>query len=159
MATFSLEVYSTRRDPIHTARSSACRALEKCRGSTVVMLLMYRRKSVGKMTPPSGTPRIFTLVLDHPGLFLLICRVGSIRSICTFFQKRRSQVSAAGDLHARLYQKPLPGQIKRKDLFIFLKGILYLLGNEGQLIFCAPDIQSVLVTVVSVLPEMISIFS
>ena len=40
-------VYS---DALQTARSSACRVLETCRGSTVVMLLMYRRKSVGEMS-------------------------------------------------------------------------------------------------------------
>ena len=62
-------VYS---DALQTARSSACRVLETCRGSTVVMLLMYRRKSVGEMTPPCGTPsRIFTLLLRWPSSFTL----------------------------------------------------------------------------------------
>ena len=62
-------VYS---DALQTERSSACRVLETCRGSTVVMLLMYRRKSVGEMTPPCGTPsRIFTLLLRWPSSFTL----------------------------------------------------------------------------------------
>ena len=30
------------------------------------MLLMYRRKSVGEMTPPCGTPLIITLSLMYP---------------------------------------------------------------------------------------------
>ena len=149
-------------DALHTARSSACRVLETCRGSTVVMLLMYRRKSVGEMTPPCGTPScIFTLLLKWPSSLLWpICRVGNIGSNCTFFQKRCSQVSSAGDLLARLCQKFLLGQKKPDNLFLFLEGILYLLGNEGQLVFSASvsDIPSVLVTVFSVLPRKISIF-
>ena len=103
-------VYS---DALHTARSSACRVT--CRGSTVVMLLMCRRKSVGEMTPPCGSPRISRFCSNgHPVLLWLICRVGSIGSICTFFQKHRSQVSSAGDLHARLCQKLLLGQRKQR---------------------------------------------
>ena len=64
-------------DALHTVRSSACRVLEKCLGSTVVMLLMFRRKSVGEMTPPFGTPHIFTLLLKWPSSFTLadlLCR-------------------------------------------------------------------------------------
>ena len=70
-------VYS---DALHTARSSACRVLETCRGSTVMMLLMNRRKSVGEMTPPCGTlSRISRFCSSiHPVLLLLICRGRSI---------------------------------------------------------------------------------
>ena len=53
----------------------------------------------------------------HPVLFWLICRVGSIGSICTFFQNHRSRVSSAGDLHARLCQKLLLGQRKQTSFF------------------------------------------
>ena len=37
----------------------------------VLMLLMYRRKTVGEMTPLCGTPRIFTLLLKWPSSFTL----------------------------------------------------------------------------------------
>ena len=36
-----------------------------------MMLLMYRRKSVGEMTSPCGTPRIFTRLLKCPSSFTL----------------------------------------------------------------------------------------
>ena len=122
----------------HTARSSARRMLETCRGSTVLMLLVYSRKSVGEISTPCGTPRIFTLLLKCPSSFTLAnlsCK--KHRSVSTFFQKRRSQVSSAGDLLARCFQKRLSGRRNRNNLFLFLKGILCLLDNEGQLIFRA----------------------
>ena len=125
--------------PLHTARSSACRVLEICRESTVVILLMYRKRVSVKWLLPVGLLLALSRFCSngHPVLFWLICPVGSIGSICTFFQKRRSLVCSAGDLHARLYQKLLLGQRKQKQPFLFLKDILYHLGNEGQLIFCA----------------------
>ena len=57
----------------------------------------------------------------HPVLLWPICRVGSIGSICTFFQKRRSQVSSAGDLLARLCQKLLLGQRKQRKPYFSWK--------------------------------------
>ena len=52
---------------LHTAKSSACRVFDTCLGRMVVMLLIYRRKSVGEMTPPCGTPSlILTHSLMHP---------------------------------------------------------------------------------------------
>ena len=56
----------------------------------------------------------------HPVLLWPICPVGSIGSICTFFQKCRSQVSSAGDLLARLCRKLLLGQRKQRQPFSFL---------------------------------------
>ena len=123
-----------------------------------MMLLIYRRKSVGEITPPCGTPGIFTLLLKCPSSFTiadLSCKKYRIHLYS--LPERHTQVSSAGDLRARFCQKLLPGRRKQKQhFFLFLKGILYLLGNAGQLIFSAADIQSVLVTVISVLPEMIS---
>ena len=58
-------------DALNTAISSACMVLETCQGSTVVMLLMYGRRSVGEMTPPCGTPHSFTLLLKWPSSFTL----------------------------------------------------------------------------------------
>ena len=53
------------------ARSSACKVLETCQGSTVLMFLMYRRKNVDGMTPLCGTPCISTLLLKCPSSFTL----------------------------------------------------------------------------------------
>ena len=78
----------------------------------------------------------------HPVLLWLICRIGSIGSICIFFQKRRSQVSSAGDLHARLCQKILSGQRKRREPFSFLERHSLSLGQWGPadlLCFCVSD--------------------
>ena len=97
----------------------------------------------------------------HPVLLWLICCVGSIGSICKFFQKRRSQVSSAGDLLARLCQKLLLGQRKQRQPFSFLGRRSLSLGQwgpAGLLYFCVSDIPSVLVIVFSVLPRKISIF-
>ena len=150
-------VYS---DALHTARSSACRVLETCRGSTVVMLI-YRRKSVGEVTPPCGTPRIFTLLLKWPSNFILAdlsCRKHRIRlyilpepPLSSILSRRPSRLTLS---------KAFVRSMKTDNLFLFLKGILYVLVNEGQLIFCSSvsDIQSVSVTVFSVLPKMISVF-
>ena len=55
----------------------------------------------------------------HPVLLWPICRVGSIGSICTFFQKRRSQVSSAGGLLARLCQKLFVRSKKTETTFFF----------------------------------------
>ena len=126
-------------DALHIARSSACRVLETCRGSTVVMLLMYRRKSVGEMTPPCGTPsRIFTLLLKWPSSFILAdlsCRKHRIHLyilpeplLSSIFSRRPSRQTLS---------KAFVRSKKTENLFLFLKGILYLLGNEGKLIFCA----------------------
>ena len=97
----------------------------------------------------------------HPVLFLLICCVGSIGSICTFVKKRRSQVSSAGDLHARVRQKLLSGRRRQKRPFPFLERHSLSPGEwrpADLLYLCTSYIQSVLVTVFSVLPEMISIY-
>ena len=60
-----IQMHSIQRDHLH---AECWRHV----GSTVVMLLMYRRKNVGEMTPPCGTPsRIFTLLLKWPSSFIL----------------------------------------------------------------------------------------
>ena len=142
-------------DALHTARSSACRLLETCTGSTVEMLI-YRRKSVGEMTPPCGTPsRIFMLFLKSPSSFTLAdlsCRKHRIHLY--ILPETRSQVSSTGKLHARLYQKLLLGRRKQKQPFSFLERHSLSLGQWGSadlLYFCVSDIQSVLVTVYSAL--------
>ena len=145
-----IQMHSTRWDYLHVGFWRNVREAQpwcsRCTGKKV---------SVGEITPPYGTPRIFTLLHICPSIFLLllICRVGSIGSVCTFLQKRHSQVSSAGGLHVRLYQKILSGQRKQKQPFSFVKG------DEGQLLcLCASSIQSVWVTVFSVLLGMILIF-
>ena len=111
----------------------------------------------GSMPPDSPRNFLFFFPWAIPGSG----RVGSIGSICTFFQKRRSQVSSAGDLLARLCQKLLLGQRKQRQPFSFLGRRSLSLGQwgpAGLLYFCVSDIPSVLVTVFSVLPRKISIF-
>ena len=129
-------VYS---DALQTARSSACRVLETCRGSTVVML-MCRRKSVGEMTPPCGTPsRIFTLLLKWPSSFILAdlsCRKHRVhlyilpeQPLSSIFSRRPSRQT--------LSKAFVRSKKTETTFFLFLKSTLYLLGNNGRLIFCA----------------------
>ena len=65
----AVEEYS---EAVHTARSSACRLFETCLGIMLVMSFMYTKKSVGKRTPPCGTPsRSLTFLLWKPSTFTL----------------------------------------------------------------------------------------
>ena len=103
-------VYS---DALHTARSSTRRVLEACRDVVDV------QKSVGEMTPPCGTPRLFVCLLVFLFLFFLCvhkcpssftladlsCRKHRIHLY--ILPERHSQVSLAGDLYARLCTKLL----------------------------------------------------
>ena len=61
---------------LHTARSSACWVFNTCLGRMVVMLLIYRRKSVGEMTPPCGNPSLILTLMYPSSLTLadLSCR-------------------------------------------------------------------------------------
>ena len=92
------------------ARSSSRRLLKACRGSIVVMLLMYKRKSVDEMVVPCGTASRSSDCYSgiHPVSLLLICRAGSIESFHTFFHKHRSRASTVGGRLSRPRQKLTP---------------------------------------------------
>ena len=67
----------------------------------------------------------------------------SCKSIYTCFQKRRSQVFSAGELHIRLCQKLPLGRRRQKQPF---SSFFCFQRKEGQLIFFALDIQTASMT-------------
>ena len=121
-------------------RSSACRLLETCWGSTVAMLLMYRKKSVSDMTPPCGTPsRIFTLLLKWSSSFTLAdlsCRkhrthlyIPPETPLSCIFSKRRSRQTLSKVLLGRRKQ--------RQPLFFSWKASSISWAMRARRIFCA----------------------
>ena len=56
----------------HTAKSSACRVFDTCRGTVVVIPFIQIRKRIGYTTPPCGIPSFsFTSLLIIPSTFTL----------------------------------------------------------------------------------------
>ena len=123
----------------YTTRSSACRVFDTCLGRMGVMLLMYRIKSVGEMSPTCGTPSlILTLSLMYPSSLTLAdlsCRKQGIHLYIL-----------PDTRHCRTFStRPSPYLVKRfcqikedcDNILLFWECILYLLGNKSKLIFRA----------------------
>ena len=88
-----------------------------------MMLLMYRRKSVGEMTPPCGTPsRILTVLLKWPPSFTLADMS---------YRKNRIHLNIFPETELSSIFSRRPSRqtinfcwVKENNLFLFLKGIL-----------------------------------